>query len=156
MGLLDSILGTGKQTTTETKSAFEGLPKEVKDAYIKTYLPSVLQQFSAPRQDIPMVRAQAPQSIFDSQELWRYQQFKDSQAAKKLVPLMGNPGGGQQNTTTTTNNTPMSQDAFTALLKAINPNYGIPNDTTTLPIAQMQQKTALEQAYKRFIGGGAV
>lgn len=78
-----SLLGSGKggsktDVASAPQSGFATLPKAVQDAYLNTYLPDALKQYNTPRTPIPLVRADAPQSIFDSQELAKLQQFSDA------------------------------------------------------------------------------
>jgi hypothetical protein len=79
-GALLSGLGGGKDTssTSAPQSGFATLPKPVQDAYLKTYLPAVLDLYNKPRQPIPMIRAPLePASPFDSAELSKLQLFSD-------------------------------------------------------------------------------
>lgn len=78
-GLLGG-LGGGKDTKSASapQGGFETLPQPVKDAYLQTYLPDVLKDYAKPREPIPLGRATAPTTPFDSQELYRLQQFSDA------------------------------------------------------------------------------
>lgn len=77
--LISGLGGKKKADVTSTPSGgFETLPEPVKNAYLNTYLPDVLKNYNKPRTPIPMARAQAPATPFDSQELWNLQQFSDA------------------------------------------------------------------------------
>lgn len=76
------ISGLGGKSKGEASSAvqggFDALPDAVKTAYLNTYLPDVLKQYNAPREPIPLVRANEPTTPFDSVELYNLQQFSDA------------------------------------------------------------------------------
>lgn len=77
--LLSGLGGKSKgEATSAVSGGFDALPEQVKTAYLNTYLPDVIKQYNTPREPIPLVRANEPQSPFDSVELYNLQQFSDA------------------------------------------------------------------------------
>jgi len=75
---LSAFGGKDKKTTSESKSGFQALPKEVQDFLLESYLPQVQERFASPYQAIPMQRAPDPSGDpFASQALYDLQQFSD-------------------------------------------------------------------------------
>jgi len=93
-GSLLGGLGGGKSKTSQV-SIFDSMPGPLKDAYLKNYLPKVNDYLNMPYQAIPMARANEPQSIFDSPELYRLQQFSDAQGGYFSPYTDPNAQGGE-------------------------------------------------------------
>jgi len=76
-GIASSLVGGSKGQKTPA-SGFYALPGEVQDAYLKTYLPAVMDVYNQGYQGIPMARVSAPTSPFDSKALYQLQQYSDA------------------------------------------------------------------------------
>lgn len=77
-GALLGAAGSKKDKPAEQKSAFESLPKEVQEAWLKTFLPQVLEQNKQPYKSMPMGRYQPTGDIFENQGLKKLQEYSDS------------------------------------------------------------------------------
>lgn len=71
------------------ESGLAALPPAVQDAWVKTYLPQVLGNYEKGFQARPMQRVGAPKNIFDSQELYKLQQYSDAMGGM-FTPRMKN------------------------------------------------------------------
>ena len=79
-GALTSAIGGGMKNKGETvgKQGFEATPKEMRDAWLKTWLPEVLAQNQKERTPWPMKRATDPATDpFAPRGLWEFQQYND-------------------------------------------------------------------------------
>lgn len=94
-GIAASAFGKNKDKPSAQQSGFAALPQEVKDAYLKTYLPGVLEAFNTPYQPLPMSRVSAPSSVFDSQGLYDLQQYSDSMGGLFGAPQQEAPAQRQ-------------------------------------------------------------
>lgn len=74
-----SFLGGSKQKgpRTEFHTNLSTLPKGAQDLYLNSYIPAVGDLFSSSFTTIPMMRAQQPKSLFDSQALYDFQKYSD-------------------------------------------------------------------------------
>ncbi len=83
-----SLLG-GKKGEKAAASGFAALPKEVQDAWLKTYLPSVLSLFNRPYTPLPMARVDVNSADpFRSQGLIDLQNYSDSVGGIFNTPSM--------------------------------------------------------------------
>ena len=146
-----AALGGGNKVKQTSQSGFATLPAEVQQAYLKTYLPAVLQNFNAPRPQIPLSRAEAPTDIFGSQELYKYQKFKDAQRLRGTINAQSQPVQPAQQS-----RAGLNEQDFNALISSIMPQFGIPegvNRSKPYEVKQIDQTRALQDAFKRFLGG---
>jgi hypothetical protein len=83
-------LGKKKGDPGGSASGFAALPPEVQKVMLETYLPAAQKQFNKPYTAMPMQRVGAPQSIYDSPELYKLQQYSDAMGGM-FTPLNQTP-----------------------------------------------------------------
>ena len=90
--------GSSVQSAT-VKTGFEQLPEFAQDLYKEQYAPAVQEAFTGPFvSPFPLEQVGAPQSVFDSPELYKLQQYSDM-----VGGLFGQPQGlGQSQATQNT------------------------------------------------------
>lgn len=94
VGAIAGALGGSKGTKAQTTNVWTEMPAAVKKSWLETYLPQVMDYNQLGFQPVPMKRAQAPSSPFDSQALWELQQYSD-QMGGYFSPLQGYQAQGQ-------------------------------------------------------------
>ena len=154
MGLLQTLFG-GSENKQNTTNGFDALPKAVQEAWLNVALPKIMDTANRPYQAPPMQRVNAPSSIYDSQGLYDLQKYSDSvggffsplarQQPAAQAPMQ--PQGQPQ----------LSQDDFTALIRSIDPNFGMTNNSGqtmggTFAQNQERQRMAIESAFKKYGG----
>lgn len=77
VGAIAGAMGKDKQAA-QPVSGYATLPKPVRDAYERVYLPGVLDYFDNPFYNIPMKRYENTDPIFGSQALRDVQQWSDA------------------------------------------------------------------------------
>lgn len=132
-GIAGSVFG-GKDNKALPTSGFGTLPKAVQDAWLKTYLPDVQEQYNAPFQPLPMTRAVDPSTDpFASQGLYDLQQYSDA-IGGLFTPLDGSQ---------------LQQSNQTAPQQMASSNYlnDLRNNTQIGDLAGRNRIAMLEQAY---------
>lgn len=76
-GTLLGGLGQDEPKRAEQSTGFNALPKEVRDAWIKTFLPAAMAQFQQPYKAMPMKRYQPTGTAFDSAAMQDLQNYSD-------------------------------------------------------------------------------
>lgn len=111
--LIGAIGGKDKAQPEVSQSGFAALPQEVKDAYLKTALPAMLELYNTSYRPVPMKRVNAPQSVFDSQGMYELQQYSDRQGGMFTPAVLdnGTPIAGARTPAAPQDNT-VSQDAI--------------------------------------------
>src|SRR5690606_22054976 len=125
-------------------------------AYLNVALPKILGLADRPYQSLPMERVGPPSSIFDSQGLYDLQRYSDS------IGGLFSPLGGANKTQAKAdpNAAILSQLDFAALVKAINPMFGMTNTSGQLVsggasgglLNKQRQNKALEDAFAKYAG----
>lgn len=95
-GSILGAMGNKKQgATNATMSTFDSLPQEVKDIWMKSYIPAVQTQFDKPYEAVPMKRYnEAPSSPFYSQGMAELQAYSDMKGG--LFTPYGKAAGGDK------------------------------------------------------------
>ncbi len=161
MGLLQTLFG-GKEEKSNSTQGFDALPKAVQDAWLNVALPKIMDTANRPYQSMPMQRVNAPSSIYDSQGLYDLQKYSDSvggffnpinrpqgaQSPNQMQPQGQGQAQGQPQ---------LSQADFTALIRSIDPTFGMTNNGGqmiggTNAQNQERQRMALESVFRKYGG----
>ena len=74
---LAGAFGKKDKGAAPEKQGFAALPKEVQDAWLKTFAPAVQEQYERPFQAVPMARVEDTGDPFQSQALIDLQRYSD-------------------------------------------------------------------------------